>query len=106
MAFCYIIFFIVILIIAKRRKKGGGPGKGNRNSSPNLLDILILSSLGSSMGGGLGGGYSGGFGGSVGGFGGGFGGGGAGALCCPAGCVLRGVWSVCVGGLLWSGDCW
>jgi uncharacterized protein len=73
-----ILIFIVILIFARRRNKGGGPGKGNRNSSPNLLDILILSSLGSSMGGGFGGGggSSGGFGG--GGFGGGFGGGGFG----------------------------
>lgn len=79
-----LIIIIVIIIIASRRKnKGGGPGSGHKNSSPDLLDILILGSMGRSMGGGsFGGSSSGGFGGGggfSGGFGGGsFGGGGAG----------------------------
>jgi uncharacterized protein len=73
-----ILIFIVILIFVRRRNKDGGSGKGNRNSSPNLLDILILGSMGRSMGGGFGGGSSGGFGSGGGGFGGGFGGGGFG----------------------------
>lgn len=74
-----IIFVIFIIILVKRR--GGGGGKdGSRRGSPGLLDVLILSSLGSShrSGGGFSGGSSGGGGGFGGGFGGGgFGGGGA-----------------------------
>ncbi|MFN2260734.1 MAG: YgcG family protein [Psychroflexus sp.] len=78
-----LIIVIVIIILARRKNKGGGPGSNNRNSSPDLLDILILGSMGRSMGGGsFGGSSSGGFGGGggfSGGFGGGsFGGGGAG----------------------------
>ena len=70
-----ILIFIVIFILARQKNKRGGSGKGNRKSSPDLLDMLILGSMGRSMGGGFGsGGSSGGFG-SGGGFSGGFGGG-------------------------------
>lgn len=70
-----ILIFIVIFILARRKNKGGGPGNGNKSRGPDLLDILILGSMGRSMGGGFGsGGSSGGFG-SGGGFSGGFGGG-------------------------------
>ncbi|MFZ4106980.1 TPM domain-containing protein [Flavobacterium sp.] len=70
----FLVLFVVVMIIISRNK-GNGPGSG-LGRGPNLLDILILSSLGSSGGGSFG---SGGFGGSSsggGGFGGGFGGGG------------------------------
>ncbi len=69
------IIIIVILIILFSRNKGGGGNSGTTGSGgPNLLDVIILSSLGR---GGFGGGSSsGGFGGGGGGFGGGFGGGG------------------------------
>ncbi|WP_127846604.1 TPM domain-containing protein [Psychroflexus aestuariivivens] len=81
--FPFIIVVVIIIIATRRKNKGGGPGSGHRNSSPDLLDILILGSMGRSMGGGsFGGSSSGGFGGGggfSGGFGGGsFGGGGAG----------------------------
>lgn len=71
-----VIFFIILII--KRRPDGGGGKGGMRRGSPDLFDILILSSLGGShrSGGGFGG-SSGGFGGG-GGFSGGFGGGGFG----------------------------
>lgn len=75
-----LLIFIVIIILIARRNKGGGSGKGNNNrrGGPDLLDFLILGSMGRSMGGGsFGGGSSGGFGGG-GGFSGGFGGGGFG----------------------------
>ncbi|UGU14824.1 TPM domain-containing protein [Sinomicrobium kalidii] len=73
-----LFIFFVIIIILSRNSRGGG-GRGGRSRGPDLMDILILSSLGrggfgggSSSGGGFGGGgFSGGFG------GGGFGGGGA-----------------------------
>jgi len=70
----FVIIFIVIIILISRNK-GNGRG-GNGIGGPNLLDIIVLSSLGRSGGSGFGG--SGGFGGSSGGggFGGGFGGGG------------------------------
>ncbi len=70
------IFFIIFLISIFSRKNKGGKNGGRRSGS-GLLDILILSSLGSSLG--RGGGFGGGgFGGGGGGFGGGFGGGGFG----------------------------
>ena len=77
-----ILVFIVLLILFRRKNKGGGSDNGNNSRGPDLLDFLILGSMGRSMGGGGfggssggsfgGGGFSGGFG------GGGFGGGGAG----------------------------
>ncbi|SHE51698.1 uncharacterized protein SAMN05444278_102182 [Psychroflexus salarius] len=77
-----ILIVIVIFIIASRRKNNGGGSGGRRSGSPDLFDILVLSSLGrggfgggsfgsGSSSGGFGGGFSGGFG------GGSFGGGGA-----------------------------
>jgi uncharacterized protein len=63
----FIIIFIIIIILMSRNKGNGRGGIG----SPSLLDILVLSSLGSSSGSGFGGSSGGG-----GGFGGGFGGGG------------------------------
>ena len=70
-----VIFFIVLMIILSKSK-----GKGNNNGTggfggPNIMDVIILSSLGRGHGGsGFGGSSGGSFGG--GGFGGGFGGGG------------------------------
>lgn len=73
------MLFIILIIILSKRNPGGG-SSGGRNQSPSLLDMLILSNMGSSSG--RGGSYRGGsFGGggfSGGSFGGGsFGGGGA-----------------------------
>ena len=70
------IFFIIVLIILISKNKGNGNNNGTGNfSGPNLMDVIILSSLGRGSGGGsFGGSSGGGFGG--GGFGGGFGGGG------------------------------
>ena len=69
----FIIIVVIVLFLISRGRKNGG-NSGNSGGGPNLLDVIILSSLGRS-GGGFGGGSSGGgFGG--GGFGGGFGGGG------------------------------
>lgn len=72
----FFIFFIIILIILISKNKGGGNNNGTGGfRGPNLMDVIILSSLGrGSGGGGFGGSSGGGFGG--GGFGGGFGGGG------------------------------
>ena len=67
--FPIIIIIIVIIVIISKNKNGGG-NSGNRGGL-DLVDIILLSSLGRSSGGGFGGGSSGG-----GGFGGGFGGGG------------------------------
>jgi uncharacterized protein len=71
----FLVIFIVVLIILSKNK---GNVTVSGIGGPNLLDILILSSLGRSSGGGFGGssGGSGGFGGGFG--GGGFSGGGAG----------------------------
>lgn len=72
-----IVFIIIILILVLRNKNNGGNSgnNGNRGGGPDLLDIVLLSSLGRNSG-GFGSGSSGsGFGGG-GGFGGGFGGGG------------------------------
>lgn len=72
------LIFVIIIIFILRKGKGGGSGKGNNHRGPDLLDFLILGSMGRSMGGGsFGGRSSGGFGGG-GGFSGGFGGGGFG----------------------------
>ncbi|CAM4075554.1 MULTISPECIES: TPM domain-containing protein [Flavobacterium] len=74
--FIFILFFIILIILISRNKNNRGGGSGGRHGGPDLMDIIILSSLGRGSGGGsFGGGSSGGgFGG--GGFGGGFGGGG------------------------------
>ena len=75
----FVIIVIVLIIAIISRRGGGGPG-GGIHRGPDLLDVLILSSMGRRSGGfgggsfGGGGGFGGGgFGGS---FGGGFGGGG------------------------------
>ena len=67
-----IIIVVIILVLISKNKKGGG-NSGNSGGGLDLLDIILLSSLGrgGSGSGGFGGGSSGG-----GGFGGGFGGGG------------------------------
>lgn len=80
------IFIIVLISISKNSRNGGGGNRGHRSAGQDLLDAIILSSMGrgsyrsgssgwggSSGGGGWssGGGFGGGFG------GGGFGGGGA-----------------------------
>lgn len=83
--FPFIVFFIILIILSKRNKGGGNGNGGRKNKGLNLLDIIILSSMGRSggtggfgSGGGFGGGGSAGGGGFGGGFGGGgFGGGGA-----------------------------
>jgi uncharacterized protein len=67
-----VIFIIILIVLASRGNKGGGNFRGG--GGLDLVDIIILSSLGRN-GGGFGGGGSFG-GGSSGGFGGGFGGGG------------------------------
>jgi uncharacterized protein len=70
-----IIIVIIILVLISRNKGGGNGNSGNSGGGIDLMDIILLSSLGRGSGGGFGGGSSGGgFGG--GGFGGGFGGGG------------------------------
>lgn len=72
--FMLVIIFIIIL---SKRNRGGGGSSGGHNRPPSLLDMLILSNMGSSSGSGYSGGSSGG-GFSGGSFGGGsFGGGGA-----------------------------
>lgn len=76
----FLILFIVILISVFGRRGGKGGSSGGMRG-PDLMDVIILSSLGrrsGGFGGGFGGGSSGGsFGGGFsGGFGGGFGGGG------------------------------
>lgn len=70
----FIVFIIVIIILSKNRNNHGGKNGGRRGGGIDLLDIIILSSLGRGGTGGFGGSSGGGFGG--GGFGGGFGGGG------------------------------
>ena len=68
-----IILFVLVYIIAKNKNNGGN--SGFNSAGPNLLDMIILSSMGRNGGGGFGGGFGGSSGGG-GGFGGGFGGGG------------------------------
>ena len=70
-----IIIIIVFILIFIARSKNNGGNSGNRGGGINLLDMIILSSLGRSGGGSSGGGFGGGSSGG-GGFGGGFGGGG------------------------------
>jgi uncharacterized protein len=72
----FIIIIVIVLILFSRNKRGGGNsgGSGGFGGGPSLLDILVLSSLGSGNRGGFGGSSGGGF--DGGGFGGGFGGGG------------------------------
>lgn len=68
-----IIMIVVVILFLISRNKNSGDNSSNSSGGPNLLDIIILSSLGGGRGsGGFGGGSSGG----GGGFGGGFGGGG------------------------------
>lgn len=71
----FIIMVIVFIIIFKNRNNGGGNNGTGKFGGPDLMDIIILSSMGRG-GGGFGGSSGGGFGGGSGGFGGGFGGGG------------------------------
>ena len=72
----FIVIIVIVFILFSRNKKGGGNsgGSGGFGGGPSLLDILVLSSLGSGNRGGFGGSSGGGF--DGGGFGGGFGGGG------------------------------
>ena len=71
--FAILIMFLLFILFSKGGK-GGGNNNGNRGGF-DIMDVILLSSLGRSSGsGGFGGSSSGGFGG--GGFGGGFGGGG------------------------------
>jgi uncharacterized protein len=69
----FFIFVIILIIIISRNKRGGGNNGTGSFRGPDLMDVIILSSLGRG-GSGFGGSSGGGFGG--GGFGGGFGGGG------------------------------
>ncbi|SHI96004.1 uncharacterized protein SAMN04487911_108100 [Arenibacter nanhaiticus] len=72
----FIIFFVILIILSARSGGKGNNRGGGRSKGMDLLDIIILSSMGR---GGYGGGSSGGgFSGGGGGFGGGFGGGGFG----------------------------
>lgn len=74
------VILVIVLIIAFISRRGGGGSGGGMHRGPDLLDVLILSSMGRRSGGfgggsfGSGGGFGGG--GFSGGFGGGFGGGG------------------------------
>lgn len=70
--FLPIIIFIVIIIIVLKNKNNNGNSGNSGGIGPNLLDVILLSSLGRGSGGGGFGGSSG----DGGGFGGGFGGGG------------------------------
>ncbi len=73
--FFIIAIFIIFMIIAARNNKNNSGNSGNRSGGMNILDMILLSSLGRSSG-GFGGSSGGGFSGGGGGFGGGFGGGG------------------------------
>ena len=70
-----VIIVVVLLFIISKNKNNGG-NSGGRSGGIDLMDIILLSSLGRNSGGGFGGSSGGGFSGSGGGFGGGFGGGG------------------------------
>lgn len=67
----FVIFIVILIFIISKNKNNGGRNGGSGGFGPNLMDVIILSSLGRGSGGGGFGGSSGG-----GGFGGGFGGGG------------------------------
>lgn len=69
-----IIAIILIFIFSKNKNNGGN--SGGRSGGIDLMDIILLSSLGRNSLGGFGGSSGGGFSGGGGGFGGGFGGGG------------------------------
>ena len=71
-----IIIIVFILVFIFSRNKNNGGNSGGRSSGIDLMDIILLSSLGRNSGGGFGGSSGGGFSGGGGGFGGGFGGGG------------------------------
>lgn len=73
--FFFIIIILIIIMISRNKNNGGGNNGTGKFSGPDLMDIIILSSLGRGNG-GFGGSSGGGFGGGSGGFGGGFGGGG------------------------------
>ena len=67
----FVVFIIILILLISKNKNNGGRNGGSGGFGSNLMDVIILSSLGrGSGGGGFGGGSSGG------GFGGGFGGGG------------------------------
>lgn len=66
-----VIGFVIIFLILVSKNKGNNGGNSGGFGGPDLMDIIILSSLGRGGGGSFGGGSS-----SGGGFGGGFGGGG------------------------------
>ena len=70
-----IILVVIVFILIKNRKNNGNSGNSG-GMGLNLLDVILLSSLGRGSGGGFGGGGFGGSSGGGGGFGGGFGGGG------------------------------
>ncbi len=71
-----IIIVVIILVIVSKNKKGGG-NSGNSGGGFDLMDVILLSSLGRGGSGSGGfGGFGGGSSGGGGGFGGGFGGGG------------------------------
>lgn len=74
--FIFLVIFIIFIILIAKNKNNGRNGGSSGGFGADLMDVIILSSLGRGSGGGsFGGGSSGGgFGG--GGFGGGFGGGG------------------------------
>ncbi|UYW00572.1 TPM domain-containing protein [Flavobacterium agricola] len=71
--FAIVVLFLLFAFMSKGGKGGGG-NRGHRSGGLDLMDVILLSSLGRSSGGFGGGSSSGGFGG--GGFSGGFGGGG------------------------------
>lgn len=66
-----VIGFVIIFLILVSKNKGNNGGNNGGFGGPDLMDIIILSSMGRGGGGSFGGGSS-----SGGGFGGGFGGGG------------------------------
>lgn len=70
-----VIAFVIIFLILVSKNKGNNGGNNGGFGGPDLMDIIILSSMGRGGGGSFGGGSSSG-GGFSGGFGGGFGGGG------------------------------
>ncbi|TYB75814.1 TPM domain-containing protein [Bizionia myxarmorum] len=75
--FFFLFIILIFIIIAMSKNRRGGGNSGGKSGGFNILDAIILSSLGrGGSSGGFGGSSGGGFGG--GGFGGGFGGGGFG----------------------------
>jgi uncharacterized protein len=79
LVFVLVFIFIIILISISKNKRGGGGNRGNRSTTSNILEAIILSNMGrGSYGGRSSSGWGGGSSGGGGGFGGGFGGGGFG----------------------------